>query len=53
MYMSVLTALIHVYLMCAWYPQRPEEGVGSFQNWSYRELGAYMWVLGTEPRSSA
>lgn len=29
MYMSVLTALIHVYLMCAWYPQRPEEDIGA------------------------
>ena len=49
--MCILPACVFVHYMCAWCPQRPEEGIrvpkiGVIDN------HVLLWGLGTKPRSS-
>lgn len=44
--MSVCISVNH---MSPWCPWRSEVAIGFPKNWSYRQLQAVMWVLGTEP----
>jgi hypothetical protein len=46
MSMDVLPACLYVNHVCAWYMQRPEDGVGS------QNVVSSMWGLRTKPRSS-
>lgn len=47
--MSVLLACTYVYHICAWSPQRSEDGGQIPWNCSYEWLWAAVWVLETDP----
>lgn len=50
--MSVLTKCMSMYHMCAWCPQRFEEGVGFSRTGVTSSYKPFMWVLEMETGSS-